>query len=140
MIQNPLNDMISYTIRRVATAMTSDLTNQLADLKLRITDANVLILIMHNEGITQSEIGRTLAIASANIAPVIGRLDKRDFLIRMPVDGRSHGLSLTEKGHKIAERVFALTKAAEVSAHKKIPEALRGDIIEALQNLKGDAP
>ena len=67
MIQNPLNDMISYTIRRVATAMTSDLTNQLADLKLRITDANVLILIMHNEGITQSEIGRTLALSLIHI-------------------------------------------------------------------------
>ncbi|WP_051134773.1 MarR family winged helix-turn-helix transcriptional regulator [Ponticaulis koreensis] len=139
MIQNPLNDMISYTIRRVATAMTSDLTNQLAELKLRITDANVLILIMHNDGITQSEIGRTLAIASANIAPVIGRLDQRNLLIRRPVDGRSHGLSLTEKGRKTAEKVFALTKAAEISAQEKIPEALRSDIVEALQNLKGDA-
>lgn len=139
MIQNPLNDMISYTIRRVATAMTSDLTTQLTELKLRITDANVLILIMHNDGITQSEIGRTLAIASANIAPVIGRLDQRNLLIRRPVDGRSHGLSLTEKGRKIAEKVFALTKATEISAQEKIPEALRSDIVEALQNLKGDA-
>lgn len=140
MVQNPLNDMLGFAIRRAATAMTADLTPHLSELKLRMTDAHVLILILHNKGITQSEIGRSLAMASANIAPIIGRLDQRGLIIRIPVDGRSHGLELTEKGRKRAERSFALLQSAEAGALKKIPEALRDGVLEALQNLKADTP
>ena len=59
------------------------------------------MVIESNPNISQSEIGRMLDIAGANMAPLVGRLEKRELLERRPVDGRSHGLQLTAAGRAL---------------------------------------
>ena len=60
------------------------------------SEASVLLVIEANPNISQSEIGRMLEIAGANMAPLISRLQKRELIERQSVDGRSHGLELGE--------------------------------------------
>lgn len=132
MVFDPLRDFPGYALRRASNASMSELTPKLAKLGLRVTEATVLIAILHNPRITQSEIGRMLGIASANIAPMIGRLDGRDLLKRIRVDGRSHGLELTEKGNELTEKAFAVVKKHEEKALAHIPPGMKDAFIEAL--------
>tara|TARA_Y100000052_G_scaffold25935_1_gene30113 strand:- start:7732 stop:8094 length:363 start_codon:yes stop_codon:yes gene_type:complete len=113
----------------------SGLTHKLSGFGLRVTEATILIAILKNPRITQSEIGRMLGIASANVAPLIGRLDNRDLIERIPVDGRSHGLTLTPAGQELSDDVFNVIKSHEDTLMKHIPTELQDDFINILNNL-----
>jgi DNA-binding MarR family transcriptional regulator len=111
------------------------LARELAPLDLRPSDASVLLVIEANPNITQSEIGRMLDIAGANMAPLISRLDRRELLARQPVDGRSHGLELTSAGRTLCARAKKIMSAHEERLMRKIPPAQRADFVAALRAL-----
>lgn len=100
----PLDDLLGYHLRRASAVMMADLGERLARVNLRPTEATILLLIDSSPGCIQSDIGRVLGIQRANMAPLIGALEKHGFVRRAPVDGRSHALNLTDAGiHKLAE-------------------------------------
>ena len=79
--------------------------------------------------------GYMFGIASANVAPLIGRLDARDLIKRIPVDGRSHGLTLTQTGMQLANNVLELMKEHERALLERIPPHLREEFIDVLNSL-----
>ena len=138
MVFDPLRELPGYALRRASNASLSELTPKLGKLGLRVTEATVLIAIKNNPRITQSEIGRMLGIASANIAPMIGRLDGRDLLKRIRVDGRSHRLELSEKGADLTEKAFSVVKKHEEKISSYIPDEIREPFIKALNKMWAD--
>lgn len=104
-LSNPLTGLIGYHIRRASNALVADLAARLAPLELSPTKGSVLLLIRENPGIAQIQISRVLSIKRANMVPLITGLDKQGLISRTPVDGRSQGLELSEKGRDIAARV-----------------------------------
>jgi len=111
------------------------LARALAPLDLRPSEASVLLVIEANPNITQSEIGRMLEIAGANMAPLVSRLEKRELVERQPVDGRSHGLQLTSTGRAVCVRAKKLMKSHEDDLLAKIPPAQRAAFVSILQSL-----
>lgn len=111
------------------------LARELAPLDLRPSDASVLVVIEANPNVTQSEIGRMLEIAGANMAPLVSRLEKRELVERQPVDGRSHGLELTAAGRALCVRARKVMKSHEADLMAKIPPAQRAAFISMLQAL-----
>ncbi|NWG53084.1 MAG: MarR family transcriptional regulator [Hydrogenophilaceae bacterium] len=111
------------------------LAERLEEFELRPSEASVLVVIGENSGITQSELGKMLGIVSANMAPLIARLEARDLVARKPVDGRSFGLSLTRAGARLAETAFAAMQEHERDLIARIPPASRAGFVEALQAL-----
>lgn len=101
-IGNPLGDLLGYQLRRASAVVVADLAHTLADLVLRPTEASVLLLIGANPGVTQSDIGRELAIKRANMAPIAAMLSDRGLIDRTRPDGRSQGLMLSEAGTTLA--------------------------------------
>lgn len=102
--ETPLAELLGYHLRRASAVMMTDLGERLATVGLRPTEATILLLIDTTPGCIQSDIGRILGIQRANMAPLIGSLEKNGFISRSPVDGRSHALSLTDAGSsKLAE-------------------------------------
>src|SRR5690606_26207150 len=102
---DPLENYPGYLLRRASAATMTSLARRFARLELRPAEATVLMVIDANPNITQSEIGRMLDIASANMAPLVSRLADRKLVERQPVDGRSHGLELTRTGNEITKKV-----------------------------------
>jgi len=132
---DPLKDLPGYALRRASSAAMQKLSRELAPLDLRPSEASVLLVIDANSNITQSEIGLMLDIAGANMAPLIGRLEKRELLDRQPVDGRSHGLALTAAGRALCARVRKVMTSHEESLLARIPAGQRAAFVAILQAL-----
>lgn len=132
---DPLAHYPGYLLRRASTAAMVGLSRRLGALTLRPTEASVLLFIERNPGITQSEIGRLLEIARANMAPLAGRLQKRALTLRARVDGRSQGLTLSASGRRLAQQIRAVMAEHESALIARIPESQRADFFNALRML-----
>jgi len=132
---DPLRDLPGYALRRASSATMQKLARELVPLDLRPSEASVLLVIDANPNITQSEIGRMLDIAGANMAPLIGRMEKRELVARQPVDGRSQGLQLTSVGRALSARARKVMRAHEDDLMAKIPASQRATFVANLQAL-----
>lgn len=131
-LKSTLNTFLGYQLRRASNAMLSDLSPELAKIELTVTQAVVLLLIDYSGGITQSEIVDILSIKRANMAPLIGILESKGLLIRIPRDGRSQGLVLTAEGKTTAMRALKKINAHEKKFTAKLSSSLVNDMHEAL--------
>lgn len=132
---DPLKDYPGYALRRASAAAMQKLARGLRQLDLRPAEATVLMVIESNPNISQSEIGRMLDIAGANMAPLVGRLEERELVERRPVDGRSHGLQLTAAGRALNLQAKKTMKSHEEQLLARIPADTRAAFLTALQAL-----
>jgi DNA-binding MarR family transcriptional regulator len=130
-----MKNLPGYALRRVSAAFMARLAERLSRLDLRPADATVLLVIGANPGVTQSEIGRLLAIASANMAPLAARLADRDLIVREAVDGRSQGLTLSDAGRRIAQKARSIIDDLEADLLERIPAAERAPFLKVLLEL-----
>jgi DNA-binding MarR family transcriptional regulator len=135
---DPMSDYPAYLLRRASAMAMGRLAAHLKALRLNPTDATVLNVIDANPNLKQSEIGRMLDIARANMAPLISRLAERDLIERQPVDGRSHGLILSRAGRALIPRIKSAFAEHEDALMKDIPASQRRAFVAALRAmLKG---
>jgi DNA-binding MarR family transcriptional regulator len=130
---DPMSDYPAYLLRRAAALAMGRLAAYLKALRLNPTDATVLNVIDANPNLKQSEIGRMLDIARANMAPLISRLAERDLIERQPVDGRSHGLILSRAGRALIPRIKSAFAQHEDELMKDIPASQRRAFVAALR-------
>ena len=98
-----LETLLGYQLRRASSVLMSDLAERLAELGLRTTEASILVALEAEPLITQSEIGRRLAIQRANMAPLIAGLTARALIERTTNGpGPSRPLKLSKKGRDLA--------------------------------------
>jgi len=135
---DPFEKYPGYCLRRASAATMARLARRFAVLGLRPSEASVLMVIDANPNITQSEIGRMLDIARANMAPLMARLSARELVRRQRVDGRSHGLVLSSTGRSVTDKVKKAVAAHEKAVLSKIPPALREGMLAALRALWAD--
>jgi DNA-binding MarR family transcriptional regulator len=133
-----MNEYPGYLLRRASVAAMARLAKRLKALQLSPTEAAVLTVIDANPNGRQSDIGRLLDIASANMAPLISRLAKRDLIDRQPVDGRSHGLSLSRTGRTLVARVKSIMAEHEERLIGRIPAPRRRAFLAALRALQDE--
>lgn len=130
---DPFAPLLGYQLRRLSLAVMADLAEGLQPLRLRPAEATVLLRIAANPGITQSEVGRLLAIKRANMAPLIAGLEARGLLCRAPVDGRSQALTLTDAGAALARDAYAEMEANEARCFPTLPAEGRLRLAEQLR-------
>lgn len=102
---------------------------------LRTVEATILQIIAKNPGISQSALGRMLDIQRANMTPIAARLEARGWVRRLPSDGRSLGLVLTEEGQSKAQAAREVVDAFEIEVTAHIPEEHRAHLLPALLSL-----
>jgi len=132
---DPMADFPGYALRRASAAAMAQLAKRLAALSLRPAEASVLLVIHSNPGITQSEIGKLLAIARANMTPLVARLHRRRLLGRARIDGRSQGLRLTESGLALVQHVRKTVEAYETALLEQVPAAHRTGFVAGVRAL-----
>lgn len=132
-----MKDLPGYELRRVSAAFMARLAAGLSRLDLRPAESTVLLVIGANPGVTQSEVGRLLGIASANMAPLIGRLADRELIVREAVDGRSQGLTLSDAGRRITQKARNVVDDLEADLLASIPATDRAAFLRVLAALAG---
>jgi DNA-binding MarR family transcriptional regulator len=137
---DPMSAHPGYLLRRASALAMARLAKRLKTLHLNPTDATVLIVIDANPNAKQSEIGRLLDIARANMAPLISRIAARKLIERQPVDGRSHGLILTRTGRALIPKIKSAIAQHEAELIGRVPAALRPNLVDGLRALMEEAP
>lgn len=135
-MDDPISHLPGYALRRASNAMMAAFAQALEPTGLRASEATALTLINANPGIAQSRLCAALDIQSANMTPMLTRLEQRGLVERKPVDGRTNGLYLTEKGADLANQVQLIIDAHETALVARIPEEHRAHILPALQALR----
>lgn len=136
---DPLKSLPGYALRRASVSILAELSKKLIPLELRFTDISVLKLIEANPGISPSALGRVLDIKRANMTPLAARLEERGLIARVPVNGRSHGLTLTASGKMISDQGQAIMDAHEEEIIARVPAEHRPHLLPALTALWGQA-
>lgn len=134
-MNNPLNALPGYLLRRSSNALQDEFSTLLAELELRASDASTLFLVGANPDITPSAIGTLLGIQRANMVPIIGRLEKKGLIRRVALDGRSYGVNFTEAGREMYEKVNQIISQHEADILSRIPAESRKHFIAALKTL-----
>ncbi len=134
-LSNPLENRLGYHLRRAASAMLAHLSEGLGDLGLRYTEASVLLMIEANPGLKQRDIGQVLGIKSANMAPLIGVLSKRNYIERKPLDGRSQGLYLSEQGKRVMVDIWQCVESNEAWLLPEVSDSERKMVMRYLQSV-----
>ena len=134
-LQNPLEANLGYQLRRAATHMQADLSHRIGELGLTMVEMSTLLVIEANPGVTQSEIGRMIAIKRANMAPLTAGLAARNLIVATPVDKRSNGLSLTSDGLAIVAQLHQCVAQNEAVLFTQIPEDQRGAVIASVRKI-----
>ena len=122
---DPLTNYPGYLLRRASALAMANLAKRLKKLNLSPTEATILNVIDANPNANQSDIGRLLDIARANMAPLVSRLAGRNLVERQPVDKRSHGLVLTRSGRTLMAKTKMIFAEHETALLSRIPEAQR---------------
>ncbi len=135
--RDPLAILPGYTLRRAANAMMAELGALLAEVDLRVSEASILLLIDGRETMTSAQIGAALDIRSANMAPLIAKLVGRDLVARVPLDGKSMAVILTEAGRALLDDVRRITQTFERDLLQRIPAEHRDHFVPALNALWG---
>jgi DNA-binding MarR family transcriptional regulator len=113
----------------------NELSGQLAPHEVRITEAAALLILQNYEELTSSQIGKILDIQSANMPPLLNRLDNAGLIWRKPIDGKSQAIILTPEGRAKADIVSAVVAEFERSILSRIPEEHRDHLLPALNAL-----
>ena len=137
-MDDPLPHYPGYALRRAANASAAELSVRLAEIGLRQVDASVLMLVAANPDITASALGRALDIQRANMVPLLKRMEDGGLLDRIPLDGKSQGLILTEAGHGAHSRALTVIEAFESELLARVPAQHRAHLLPALNALWRD--
>ncbi len=138
-LENPLESLLGYQLRRASQAIMDDLVSALEDFSVRPPSLSVLLLVASNPGITQSRIGQVLAVERANMAPITANLSKQGLLTRSRADGRSHGLRITDEGKAVVAKIRRRVANHEGKFWKDTKPADREAILAFLSSLWKEA-
>lgn len=134
-MRDPLPSFPGYALRRAANATAAELATRLTRVGLRQSDVSVLILIAENPGVTASAIGRALDIQRANMVPLLHRLEDAGLIDRAPIDRKSFGLDLTERGREQLAEARRVVETFEAELIERVPPEHRAHLLPALEAL-----
>ena len=132
---DPLSGLPGYALRRAANAMMAELGELLAGEGLRVSDATVLMLAGDGARPTASIIGKALDIQSANMVPLLDRLEATGLIAREPIDRKSLAIVLTDAGEAKLGRVRDIIARFESGLLNRVPEQHRDHLLPALDAL-----
>jgi len=134
-LDNPLEHLLGYQIRRASASIMSELSNRFSDLGLTVTEASILQLIERNPDIIQSAIGTALGIKRANSAPLIASLSDKALIERSRADGRSQHLRLTDKGKETVAFILECVHSQEDTLGDGLSAGEKARIIALLSRI-----
>ena len=104
-----LSDLLGYSLKRAQLKVFEDFLRCVAPLQLTPAQFSVLLPLDNSPGRNQTEIANTLGILRPNFVAMLDGLESRGLCVRTrSASGRSHVLTLTDKGRAVLARAKKL--------------------------------
>lgn len=134
----PLRQFMGYHIKRAFNVIQADLSNVLQQFELRMVSYSVLVLVVENPGIRQSQLSDALAIERPNLVVIIDELESRELIVRdrLLTDRRAYLLQATLAGRRLCDKAFKAVSSHEQVLFEGIDDETRSSIVEAMQHLQ----
>lgn len=99
-------------LKRLSAALDAQMSNELQRLDLNLGQFAVLMTLLEAEGLTQTEIGRKIAMPGYATTRTLDALEEKQYVERRTDERsrRSHRIYLTKQGHGIAPELFGIVR------------------------------
>jgi DNA-binding MarR family transcriptional regulator len=108
-----LENQLCFALYSASLAMTKAYKLLLDDLGLTYPQFLVMIVLWERDGITVSEIGKRLFLESGTLTPLLKRLERGGFIVRLrdARDERQVRIRLTAPGRQLNERALVVCES-----------------------------
>ena len=132
-----LGGLLGYHLRRASAAMMADIVTELGAVSLRPIQFTILSLIADNEGVSQTDLCRELAVQKANMVPLIAELERRGLLDRKPAPGdrRKQILTVTAEARRQLPAWRKLIEKHEARFFGALSAGERAEMLRLLRKL-----
>ncbi|SMX32210.1 MarR family winged helix-turn-helix transcriptional regulator [Actibacterium lipolyticum] len=138
--QTDLYGLIGYNIKRSYMHIHKDFKATLDEFNLTQRTFSVLSVVIENPNISQSDVGRALAIERSGTVVIVDELEQRDLISRdkAPGDRRVHALNATDKGRAFYAKTLEAVYGHEKRVSKRLSKEERLTLISLLEKIQGE--
>jgi len=133
-----LDDLMGYNLRRAHGVQKQRFAAVFGPLGIRPVTLSVLGTLYDNPGITQADLGKSLNIKRANMAPLMSELEGRGFIARRPSvkDRRAQVVTLTPAGTRFTVKVLDLHRRLEDDLARALGLRERDELLKLLKRYR----
>ncbi|QGH35509.1 MarR family transcriptional regulator [Gracilibacillus salitolerans] len=138
MKNSELQSSVSYLIVQIAKLHRQEISTRFSKLGIHVGQDMILMALWEKDGITQSEIIRSLNVEPPTITKMINRMEKTGLLERRrdSTDARVSRIFLTEKGRRLKQQVVQSWSDIEEQILQGLTSEERLNLKEQLSYLK----
>lgn len=133
-----LREFTGYFVKRTYSVMRADLAQALKPFGLRMVTFSVLVMIVDNPGLRQSQLAAALAIERPNLVVIIDELQRRKLVVRdrVPTDRRAYALHATKAGVELLEQARQANRDHEARVFGMLSDAEREGLVATLRKIE----
>jgi DNA-binding MarR family transcriptional regulator len=130
-----IEDSLGYLINRTARAFAARLATELRAFDVGIGQWAVLLHLWANDGMTQAELSRRVAIEQPTMVRTIDRMERDGLVTRTPdpTDRRASRITLTERGWRLRDLLVPLAEKVNQASTSHMTD----DEVATLKRLLG---
>lgn len=132
-----LESLMGYNARRATLAIIERFLREMAVYDLRPVDFSVMSLVVHNPGITSSQLCSSLGLLPPNLVVMLNALQKRKLIERLPHpnDRRATGLYPSDAGITLMLAAEKTAARLESQATAKLTPAEAKTLLRLLRKI-----
>jgi len=126
-----------WYLKMLGSWMDDRLTERLKPLGLSIIQFTIIMTLLEQEGLTQSEIGQRVTLPKYAMTRHIDRLESLNYVKRKRHEAsrRAYRIMLTEEGRALAPGLFRVTQNVNEDFVSKLEEGQKTELLNILQSL-----
>ncbi|MCW8930820.1 MAG: MarR family transcriptional regulator [Gammaproteobacteria bacterium] len=128
---------VGWMLKVLTTSLDSEMNNELKRLDLNISHFAVLMTLLENEGLTQTEIGKKIVMPGYATTRTIDALEQKKLVKRYKDENsrRVFRIHLTDEGHDIAPELFKIVAKINGNLLSVLTSAEEKSLSQILQKL-----
>lgn len=135
--QNVRRTSVGWMLKNLYSSLDAEMNKELEYLDLNINQFAVMMTLLENEGLTQAQIGKKIAMPGYSTTRTMDVLEEKKYLERR-VDERSrrsYRIYLTDLGHAVGPELFAIVKRVNARLLSPLSEQEQAQLVGLLETL-----
>lgn len=135
--KNTRTNSMGWLVQTLARRLDEEMAQHLATLDLTLQQFAVMMIVLENDGLTQSDIGAIFTQPAYTVSRALDGLEKRDFVKRHvhPNSRRAHRVHVTDAGRELAPQIFAIVRGVNNKLAKPLDAEERAQLQFLLQKI-----